>query len=446
MSRLYSLLALPLMSFLLAVVAVGIGMRQDCTRDTVSALFLTDPTQALIRYADGTVEIWDVEQGRFLRTLTTLPGVGMALHPQRQVVALADAQDALAIWDMARGESIETIVDLRGTPDEMLFSPNGDVLFTGIHMIRWLDLYWYPIARDAVGSEGRVYDVAVAPDGSAWFTIDSQDRVAVLNPMADRVLQTLSQDAPIRALAISPAGDFLATGSTDGVVQLWNVEGWTPRIRWQGAEAIRFLHFLPADPAHLVIGEANRITLWAWSNDGAVQQFAAEGIQEGVLAPNGRVLLTVGKDAAQVWDLQTGQRLSVLCTNLLTPTWLAALTGVVIGSAGWRLDAKRKRKENVADTVVQGLQISLIAAVLVFLLGSGAYLLRPPEQFGVSLLAVFLSGNLVWGCWGALMLYRANLRLQRLGGRAISLVVFGVLLALPVSGCIVVWLVYLILR
>jgi WD40 repeat protein/serine/threonine protein kinase len=169
-----------------------------------------------------------------------------------------------------------------------------------------------------------VWAVAYSPDGKLCAT-GSRDRTARLWDTAtgEPVGEPLQHDHAVWAVAFSPDGKRLLTGSGDdhngaGAVRLWEVPTGKPLGQpFACAPAGRFvakLAFGPDGRTILVVGlgEAHLCTLPA---DGEQHREPAclalphpEGVVSAVLSPDGRTVLTGGKDGtARLWDTATAQ-------------------------------------------------------------------------------------------------------------------------------------------
>ena len=83
------------------------------------------------------------------------------------------------------------------------------------------------------GHSGRVYAVAISPDGE-WLATGGDDGTArTWNADGTPRVGHAGHAGPVYAVAISPDGEWLATASSDGTARTWNADG-TPRATLTG--------------------------------------------------------------------------------------------------------------------------------------------------------------------------------------------------------------------
>ena len=167
--------------------------------------YLPCPTVAFSRSGDllaveggvGGVGIWDVESGRRLGPLLRAQQTGwthdilaLAFGPN-DLLAAADVEGTVRIWDMARRELVYRPLHLPGLVVGVAFSPDGSQLAIPF------------------GAELE------APDGVEIRDVRSGERIARLRSASD-----------VHQVAFSPDGRLLAGSQPEGGVVLWETDGW----------------------------------------------------------------------------------------------------------------------------------------------------------------------------------------------------------------------------
>jgi WD40 repeat protein/tetratricopeptide (TPR) repeat protein len=233
------------------------------------------------------VHLWDTATGK---------PVGPALPHQVAVYAAAFSADgrtlatasgpqttgAIRLWDVATGKQRGTGIPYNGPVVCLAFSPDGKWLVTGTGTAGLGDLalesqgatneghaeVWDLARRERVGRplfhRGRVIAVAFSPDGKA-ITTGSEDGTARLwDAQTGRPLhEPWAHDGPVSAVRFSRDGRFVLTGSDDRAARLWDVQtGQLVGLPMPHAGAVTALAFSP-DGSYLVTGGQDRtVRLW----------------------------------------------------------------------------------------------------------------------------------------------------------------------------------------
>jgi WD40 repeat protein len=114
----------------------------------------------------------------------------------------------------------------------------------------------------------------------------------------------------VYSIAWSPDGDFLATGSSDGYIRLWDVEAGEKYADMKGHDNfVSYLSWSPADPYLLSTGADGTVRIWNTAPSNMVLRLPNYGyVNMGDWSPDGRHFM-VGTNVAgiAVWDMQTGR-------------------------------------------------------------------------------------------------------------------------------------------
>ena len=173
--------------------------------------------------------------GELLATYTVVGGVnGVAFSPDGELLATADADGTVRLWNPATGQTIghpmAADTGTGGAVNGVAFSPNGNLLASA-DADGTVQL-WNTAAEQAVGPPlpadlgYGVTGVAFSPDGNLLASADADGTVRLWNTATDRAIGTpLPADLgyAVTGVAFSPDGNLLASADADGTVQTWQM-------------------------------------------------------------------------------------------------------------------------------------------------------------------------------------------------------------------------------
>jgi dipeptidyl aminopeptidase/acylaminoacyl peptidase len=242
--------------------ATGRSVREFDGPDEVGLTLSPDGAAlATVNRRDGTLRLRDVASGKEVRRWEKQWAWNAAFSPDGRTLA-ASRWEGVGVWDVTTGKEAGRLTGPK-RPGALAFSPDG----------RWLAIanpnavdqdYTIGVWDAATGKERWHADVApwtthavvFSPDGKALAVVggefdrrrDRPENIVSLRDAATgkEVRRFEGQANQMRAVAFSPDGRTLATGSWDGTVWLWEVATAGERRRLAGHQAgVRSLSFSP---------------------------------------------------------------------------------------------------------------------------------------------------------------------------------------------------------
>jgi WD40 repeat protein len=273
--------------------------------------FLPDGKTLMSGAQDSSIRLWDVPEGKPRAVWQQVPKfdaapstVILCLSGNGRLLARAGtAQGSAEIWDVARVANVRTIQSHQRPVYGVALSANGSVLVTfsqdelkvwdldaGRNQVRMKapDLYSFRAA-------------AISPDGKIAAASTSDKKITLIDVVAAKqITQLEGGPGQLHALAFSPDGTFLASGSDGGPessVKLWDVASLALVAGTQGSsEYARALAFSP-DGRMLASGGLG-VRVWHIDQRKVVYNFSghSQPVRAVAFSPDGTLLASGSED------------------------------------------------------------------------------------------------------------------------------------------------------
>jgi WD40 repeat protein len=320
--------------------------------DPITAAQLAAASWDVLPTAQARVSMLDALAGNAIATfdVSTNPGRSVnavALSPGGSILAAADANGTVGLWDVAThqqiGAPITAVSDpsaLNGGVADVAFSPGGKILVTagGDGTVRLWDVASHqqigaPIVAVAglnagvFGPDGKILATAGGDGTVRLWDVATHQQIGAPIPAVTHP----SSNGGVADVAFSPDGKILAATGGSGTVRLWDVASHQQigapitAVSDPGRNSVSAVVFSPDGKILATGGEDGTARLWDVASHqqiGAPISYASNNIVLDVaFSPDGSTLATAALDGtARLWNVATHQQIGAPIPAVSDPT------------------------------------------------------------------------------------------------------------------------------
>jgi WD40 repeat protein/serine/threonine protein kinase len=263
-----------------------------------------------VKYADGTVRVWDVGTAREVGAFRTGPQIVYAARfsPDGSLLVACDIKGNTKVWDTATGRELWS--GAGGStlcPGNVAISPDNRMLAFGEMARGAITIRELPTGRvvKSLRAIGDLIWLDFNRDGRLLAACGARKTVIAWKTDGFQEVWTLPHPDIAIMFRFSPDGRRLVTGCNDRAARIWDLETRKVIFTFPGhKERVTDVDFSPDGRAVVTVGGTETL-VWDAADGRVLRRFRGHAglVLSAAFGPDGKWLVTGGDDATlRVWD------------------------------------------------------------------------------------------------------------------------------------------------
>ncbi|CEL60322.1 Vegetative incompatibility protein HET-E-1 OS=Podospora anserina GN=HET-E1 PE=4 SV=1 [Rhizoctonia solani AG-1 IB] len=245
-----------------------------------SVAFSSDGMRMVSGSEDTTIRIWVTFRPSSSKTMTGSGAVrSVVFSPDNLLVASGSSDHNVYLWDSLNGTLLRTFLGHSHSVGCVKFSPCGKYIFSGSNdrTIRsWCVHDGTPAGNPIKGHTKHITSLAVSPEGERIASGSLDKTVRVWHRASGELMAGPFEEhvSPVRSVEFSVDGARIISASDDGKVKFWNAQGKTKDVTMPSpldntyTSKIEYATISPVGECVAYGHSDGTITLWKLVDDG----------------------------------------------------------------------------------------------------------------------------------------------------------------------------------
>jgi WD40 repeat protein len=271
------------------------------------------------------VVLWQVPTGPPLPRIEAPGCDALAFSPDGRILATAHRDGSVALWDVASGQFIRRLGSHKYGIRSLAFAPDGKVLVTGGDWsgdnLKVWNLADGQLVRTLAGRLGRssVQSMAFSPDGKMLVAggpgeFPTPPKAEIWDVASWTLVRSIeTEGVSIISVNFSPSGKLLVIGPFGGAIGLWDVASGLQVRSFKGVFGKAFL----SPDAAALVSVATTIDMWDTAANGSLKSRRSlagrvDDVESATIDQRGNLVASIAGSTIHLWDLKTGRHIASL--------------------------------------------------------------------------------------------------------------------------------------
>ncbi len=282
-----------------------------------SVAFSPDSQKIASSSRDRTVKLWDAATGQCILTLNS-PNQSIVknlIFNQHGNKLFGYSNKQILIWDLETGTS-HILVESQ-SPICSLISTIADILIFGCEdgMVYIWDLNTEAFINQFSTSSGVVLSVRVTDDNQILACGIKDKIVKICNLNNSESIQIQSQSYNISLIDINRNGQYIATGSGEKIIKVWDIDAGLYLQSLSGhLSEINAITFSNTNKILATASVDRTVKIWDIATGKCLKtlQGRADFVHSVIFSSDNRTIINGSQHSIKFWDVESGQCISTL--------------------------------------------------------------------------------------------------------------------------------------